>query len=338
MPLAAIDSFTPLCTEPEDFDAFWSSTLDSAAEIDPKPFLARQKSPAPGLTYDQLTFTSLGHIGISGYLLSHDVSEPRPVIVHSHGYNSQYDVMLNWANSGCHVLGIDFRGFGRSQHMTMARGGYVLTGISDPHTSILRGVVADLVQAIRVARTVLDWRMSSLTLYGFSFGGAAALMAGALEKSADLMVAGQPTLGWHNERLRLSTAGSSAELNGYLADNPAERESVMRTLSYFDTLHFASRIDTPTFIGIGLDDAVVPSRSVIAITNHVATPKLEVRILPVSHSDDPRESLWNEFDAEWLAFSRDGLPFEFGNNRRQLRAIEGSQSRQRVDGNSAAAG
>ena len=241
MPIAAIDSFTPFCTEPSDFDQFWSQTYETLLEIDPQPVLARQNSPVDALTYEQLSFTSLGHVGISGYLLSQNTSEPRPLVVHSHGYNSQYDVMLNWASHGCHVLGIDFRGFGRSERLTLASGSYVMTGIDAPQTSILRGNVADLVQAKRVGRMLLGERISSLTLKGFSFGGAMALMAATLDTSVDLVVAGQPTVGWHSERLRLATAGSGAELRRYLDSNPTEREKVMNTLNYFDTVHFAAR-------------------------------------------------------------------------------------------------
>lgn len=322
MKLAAIESFTPLRHEPDDFDAFWNVSYESLLEIEPQPVLARQKAPADGLIYDRLSFTSLGDVRVSGYLLRHDVAEPRPLIVHSHGYNSQYDVMLNWANSGCNVLGIDFRGFGRSEHLSLARGGYILTGIESPQMSILRGAAMDLVQALRAGREILGAHVESVTLYGFSFGGAMALIAGALDRNVALLVTGQPTLGWNSERLRLSTAGSAAELNQFLAQNPSKRDNVMRTLNYFDTMHFASRLEVPTLIGIGLDDDVVPSRSVFAVTNHAGTAQLELRILPVSHSDDPRESLWAEFDQEWLRMARNGVPADFASSGRRLRAIE----------------
>ena len=149
-----------------------------------------------------------------------------------------------------------------------------------------------------------------------------AIMAASLDKDIDLLVTGQPTLGWNSERLRLSTAGSAAELNRYLSCNPAERDTVMKTLDYFDTMHFAARLELPTLIGIGLDDDVVPSRSVLAITNHTGTPDLEIRILPVAHSDDPRESLWADFDEEWLAMTRGALPDDFGSSARRIRSIE----------------
>lgn len=321
MPLTAIESFAPLSVPPDDFDLYWEATLAALDETPSKPVLARESAPSSGLTLDRIRFTSLGQARIAGYLLAHDGPEPKPLVVHSHGYNSQYDVMLHWALAGCHVLGIDFRGFGRSTGMPLAPGGYVLTGIESPQTSILRGAVCDLVQARRVAASLLGWRASSTITYGFSFGGAMALMASAVEPSDDLVVIGQPTFGWHKERLRLSQLGSSMELNRYFDEHP-ESAAALRTLDYFDALHYAPRLTSPVMLGVGLDDDVVPSRSVLAIANCLPEAGTEIRLLPVAHSADPRESLWADFDNEWLALARDGVPADFGSASRRLGTIE----------------
>ena len=321
MSSSALDSFTPLREEPDGLDAFWGRTLDALAETGPAPIAHRQPAPGVGLQFDRLEFTSLGNVTIAGYLLTHDDSESRPLIVHSHGYNSQYDVMLYWARAGCHVMGIDFRGFGRSEQVPLARGGYVLTGGDSQQRSILRGAVADLIQAQQVAKLLLSWRISSQTLYGFSFGGAIAIMAAAVGDEPDLLVAGQPTFGWNRERLRLASAGSAAEINAYCGAFPQQRSTLLETLDHFDTMHYAARLTGPTLIGVGLDDRVVPSRSVFAIGNHVASPQFEIRILPVAHSDDPRESLWATFDDEWIRLTTDGLPADFGGPERRIRGI-----------------
>ena len=321
MSLTDIDSYNPLCEEPPDFDEFWRATLGQIAEVEPKPTLARQKSPALGLQLDKLEFMSLGQVLISGYLLTHDTPEPRPLIVHSHGYNSQHDIMLNWARTGCNVCGFDIRGFGRSGRLPLAQGGWVLTGINAPQTSIIRGAVADLLQMINVARNLLTWRVSTITMKGFSFGGALAIMAAAFDPYANMVVAGQPTFGWTKERLRLAQAGSSAEIKRYLDANPDLSEHALDTLNYFDTLHFAKRIQKPAFVGVGLDDDVVPSRSVMGMASRLNAGSSELRILPVSHSDDPRESLWAKFDDEWLDMTVNGLPQGFGSEERRIRSI-----------------
>jgi cephalosporin-C deacetylase len=321
MLLTAIASYAPIVDEPVEFDRFWDATLDKIRDVAPLPVMARQAPPAPRMTFDHVNFESLGNTRIAGYLLAQDVSEPRPLIIHSHGYNSQYDVMLHWANTGCHVFGFDFRGFGRSTGTRIAAGGYVLTGIDAPQTSILRGAVCDLLQGLKAAKTLLGWRIARTVLYGFSFGGAIALMAGALTDEPELLVVGQPTFGWHKERLRLSQSGTSRELKRYFAADPANVDNAMQTLGYFDTLHFASRVRTPVLLGVGLDDPVVPSRSVLAVASRLPPDACEVRFLPVAHSDNPRESLWTEFDAEWLGMVLHGVPADFGSEARMLGTV-----------------
>ncbi|MEM8982961.1 MAG: alpha/beta fold hydrolase [Pseudomonadota bacterium] len=323
MNMQAIRAFKPLRQEPAEFDILWQASLQSLDRTDPAPLSQRGASPRPGLTLDRLSFASLGGEQILGYLLSHDDGGVRPLIVHTHGYNSQYDIMLEWALAGYHVCGIDVRGHGRSAARPSSSDGYVLTGIDTPQTSILRGAVMDVVQAIRVARLLVSWRVARTVLQGFSFGGALAVMAGALVPDLDLVVAGQPTFGWHSERVRLAEAGSSLELRRFLDAAPHRAEQINATLAYYDALHFAHRLRVPCFLGVGLADTVVPSRTVLAIANHIGTAPLELRLLPVSHSDDPRESLWNRFDAEWLALGlRDALPADFGSDERQLQLID----------------
>jgi cephalosporin-C deacetylase len=219
------------------------------------------------------------------------------------------------------VFGFDARGFGRSADgVDVSAHGYVLTGIDSPETSIVRGAVADYLQAIRTAEMLLDGRASSVTCHGFSFGAALALMGAALSERAGFLAAGQPTFGWNAERRRIALAGSTREINEYVAAHPRQRDRVMDTLEYFDTVHFASLVRCPALVGIGLDDDVVPSRTVLAVVNHMRCP-LELRLLPVSHSNDPRESLWRDFHDEWLRYTIDGLPRDFGAAERQIRTL-----------------
>jgi cephalosporin-C deacetylase-like acetyl esterase len=116
-----------------------------------------------------------------------------PLIVHAHGYNDRFQVMHEWARRGFNVCGFDARGFGRSaEAVAIAPEGYVLTGIASPDTQHIarrgRGLSAD---AARGPRTAGRARCpTSVNFYGFSFGGALALMASALSRDPDFVVAG----------------------------------------------------------------------------------------------------------------------------------------------------
>lgn len=321
MSIRGLERFKPNAWRPPDFFRFWERTATETAATAPAPELAAPEAAGPGIELRRLRFTSLGGARISGYIARPVSGRPCPVIVHAHGYNDRYTIMTDWARHGAAVFGFDARGFGRSAAAAVvAAAGYVLSGIESPTASILRGAVGDYLQAIRVARELLDGRATRTVCQGFSFGGALALMGAAFTPDADLLAIGQPTFGWHAERRRVALAGSTDQLNRFLAAQPWRAEQVLATLEYFDTLHFAPLVRQPAFVGIGLDDDVVPSRTVLAVVNHLRGP-LELRLLPVSHSADPRESLWRDFHEEWLEYTVAGLPADFGMPGRQIRTM-----------------
>lgn len=321
MTIAGLERFRPNVYAPPEFSRFWALFVAELQAVAPEPATEVLDSPAHGMQLKRVRYTSLGGAHIEGYLLCPMMSQPCPLIVHAHGYNDRFEILCDWAARGFNVLGFDARGFGRSASaVETSEDGYVLTGIEKPETSILRGAVADYLQAVRVGQELLNGQISRIGYYGFSFGGGLALMAGALSREAELVIVGQPTFGWNDERFRLALAGSALEIKNYIEKYPWRRDMVVHTLKYFDTLHFAPFIHVPVFLGIGLDDDVVPSRTLLAVANHIETP-VEVRFLPVSHSKDPREALWGEFLDEWMACLSEGVPEGFGMGERQIRSV-----------------
>ena len=320
MAVKGLERFKPNLDPPTDFQAFWESTVAELDLTGPQVKLEPMEPTASGAKLQRLVFRSLGGVRISGYLLRANSGRPCPLIVHAHGYNDRYEVRAEWGRD-CHVFGFDARGFGRSvDSVRPSADGYVLTGIESAETSILRGAIADYLQAARVARELLQSDATTMTFKGFSFGGALSLMAAALTAEPDFVVLGQPTFGWHAERRRVSLAGSTHELNRYLERFPWRLDRVSRTLEYFESAHFAPLVKSPTIVGIGLDDDVVPSRTVLAIVNHLRC-LTEIRLLPVSHSNDSREALWKEFHSEWLSYVVTGIPQNFGLEPRQIRSL-----------------
>jgi cephalosporin-C deacetylase len=321
MAITGLERFKPNVWRPADFLGFWERTVAEAAQTGPRAVLGEPETAGPGVDLRRVIFTSIGGAQIRGYLARPTTGRACPLIVHAHGYNDRYVIMTDWARRGVAVLGFDVRGFGRSTDaVDTSEFGYVLTGVESPETSIVRGAVADYLQAIRVAHILLDGRITGTVCQGFSFGGALALMGAALSPDAALLAIGQPTFGWNAERRRVALAGSTHQINQYLAARPWQQERVMRTLEYFDTVHFAPLLRPPALVGIGLDDDVVPSRTVLAVVNHMPC-RVEVRLLPVSHSADPRESLWRDFHDEWLEYTVNGLPADFGEGDRQIRTM-----------------
>lgn len=285
---------------PDDFDVFWNAALDEVSELMVSYEILSQEQ-MDDLTLTWLTFRSLDGAVLTGYLLRWNDPAPRPLVVYTHGYMGQSEVMHDWAAQGVNVFGYDIRGMGRSIDALadVSPYGYILTGINEPQTHIMRAVVCDYLQAVRVAKQLLDTSVASTVFYGYSFGGAIATMAAALKDQVDYLVVGVPTLGWAEGRRLLVRAGSGMEINRYIDTYPELELQVMRTLNYCDTVHFASRVQCPTMIGLGEFDEVVPVETVYAIVNHLNGPHV-VRECPYSHSDHPAEALWKKFEEEWL--------------------------------------
>ena len=149
---------------PVDFDVFWHDTLRALSRL-PADIQTRASDSSGSITQMSVEFNSLGRQRIHGYLLRWDDPVPRPLVVYTHGYNGQVEVLRAWAEAGFHVFGFDTRGFGNSP-CDIHPDGWILTGIGSPRDSILRGAVCDYVRAIAIAEALcaprgMRWPMAT---------------------------------------------------------------------------------------------------------------------------------------------------------------------------------
>ena len=315
---SAIRATRPKLNRPDGFFPFWRDTLDALARVPPAPKLGLAvRTPEGGLIVP-VRFSSLGGCDIQGFLITRDPgflpsdggpppTDPhpaaRPLVVTTHGYNGRCNPVLtarHTAACGADLFCFDVRGFGLSRTACpVDRRGYILTGLTDPRDSILRGAVCDYVRAAEVAGR-LGAGGGGVAFHGRSYGGALAFLAAGLTGRADYLAAALPTFGWLEGRRRLVTRGSGQEVNDHLARHPRREAAAMATLRYFDTVNVADRITCPTLIGVARRDEVVPAATVWAIANHMDPPP-EVVELPVGHSTEPAEGRWVEFDRRWTA-------------------------------------
>ncbi len=310
------DGDPPPLTRPPDFASFWEKTR---TELGRTPFAVSRElleSEDRALAFERLSFDSLGGARVSGYAIHWKDDVSRPLVVHSHGYGGGFNFMWHWAKAGLNVVGVQARGYGLSGSAlpTPSPHGYILTGIESPEEHVLRGAVCDYARAVEVGREILGASVSRTVLHGASFAGGLALMAEAVVQIADFLVVAVPSFGWAEGRRFLVEEGSGQEINRYLEAHPEREEDVMSVLSYFDSMNFAVDISCPTLVGLGLEDTVVPAPTVYDIANHLGGPHQIVR-LPVSHTERPKEKLWERFEAYWLRLAVEGVPPYFGERK-----------------------
>ena len=308
----AIRATRPPLTRPDGFFPFWRETLASLATVPPNPRPGLAVTSPEGARVVPVRFASLGACDIQGFLITLDednraaaTGSPRrrPLVVTTHGYNGQCNPVLearHTAACGADLFCFDVRGFGLSRSACpVDPRGYILTGLTDPRTSILRGAVCDYVRAAEVARRLGAGR-SRMVFHGRSYGGALAFLAQGLTARADYLAVALPTFGWLDGRRQLVSRGSGQEVNDHIARNPRVEAAAMATLRYFDTVNVADRIACPTLFGVARRDEVVPAATVYAIANHMNPPP-EIVELPVGHSTEEEERRWVDFDTRWTA-------------------------------------
>lgn len=308
---SAIRATRPPLTRPDGFFPFWRDTLAALGRIPANPRLGMAVTSPEGARIAPVRFASLGACDIQGFLITLDDSDRaptgspvrRPLVVTTHGYNGQCNPVLEARHTltcGADLFCFDVRGFGLSRSACeVDPRGHILTGLTDPRTSILRGAVCDYVRAAEVAQ-LLDAGGGGVVFHGRSYGGALAFLAQGLTARAAYLAVALPTFGWVDGRRRLVTRGSGQEVNDHLSRHPRLEAGAMATLRYFDTVNVADRIACPTLIGVARRDEVVPAATVYAIANHMDPPP-DVVELPVGHSTDEEERRWIDFDERWTA-------------------------------------
>jgi cephalosporin-C deacetylase len=308
-----VTAFRAPLSRPADFFGFWSQTMQELSWVAPAVGL-EPAGGRDGIRLQRLSFVSLGGVAIHGYLLRWEDREPRPLVVHGHGYGGQVRPQWSWARAGLNVVGVDVRGWGRSRAALPSPSpwGWVLSGRESPERSVLRGAVCDYLRAVQVGRRLLGGATTRTVLEGTSLAGGLALMAEALAGVADLLAIAVPSFGWAEGRRLLASSGSAAEINRYLERRPEHAaEDLMVVLRYFDPVNFAGQVVCPTLIGVGLVDPVVPAPTVLAIADRLGGP-VEVLRFPVSHSGGSEEDHWSAFERRWLELARNGVGDGFG--------------------------
>ena len=104
-----------------------------------------------------------------------------------------------------------------------------------------------------------------------SQGGGLAFATAALDQRIDLCIADIPWLcDWKNY-FDLAGKTDDDEITDWLGRKESRtKESVLMTLSYFDTMNLADRVHCPTLMGIGLQDSICPPATSFATFNRIS--------------------------------------------------------------------
>ncbi len=297
LPLDQLEAYLPDRTEPEDFDAFWRSTLDEAETHDLDPRFEEVDEGFTQLVTEDVTFSGFGGHRIRGWMLRpRHLEGPLPTVVTYIGYGGGRGLLGEWTaipSAGFAHFVMDLRGQGAG-HRTGETpdgdatgphlGGFMTMGIDSPETYYYRRLFTDAVRALQAAVTHPSVDPSRVVISGGSQGGGITLATAALSRGrVDTAPVGAiidvPFLSHIRHATRIVDTLPYGEIVRFLRTRRGEEEAVFRTLSYFDGTNFAARAELPAMFSVALLDDVCPPSTVFAAYNHYAGDK-RIKVYP----------------------------------------------------------
>jgi cephalosporin-C deacetylase len=281
LPLDELRDYRSDSAEPEDFDAFWSKTLQEAREHD---LDARFEPVGTGLStvkvYD-VTFAGFGGHPVKGWLrLPADAAQPLPLVVEFVGYGGGRGLPhenLLWVSTGRAHFVMDTRGQGSAWGGgggtpdpvggAPAYPGFMTRGIDAPENYYYRRVFTDGVRAVEAARSHPLVDPARTVALGASQGGGITIAVGGLVGDLAAIAPDVPFLCDYPRAATLTDRDPYREIGNYLKTHRGRTEDVLRTLSYFDSVHFASRGRAPALFSTALEDQTCPPSTVFAAFN-----------------------------------------------------------------------
>jgi cephalosporin-C deacetylase len=304
-PLADLQSYRPEVSEPEDFDAFWSATVQEARSFD----LAARSVPVDNRlavldTYD-LTYAGFGGAPVRAWLhVPAGSTEALPTVVQYHGYSRGRGFPHSstlWAQAGYAHLVMDTRGQGwraggnsetPDAHVDAGANhapGFMTAGILDPATYYYRRVYTDVVRLLEVTQDHPLLDAGRVLVTGGSQGGGLALAAAGLARLAGIQLVGAapdvPFLCHFERAVSLVDTHPYGEIAEYLAGWRQHVGTAFATLSYFDGVNFARRAECPALFSVGLMDTICPPSTVYAAFNHYRHEDKQIEVYPFNNHE-----------------------------------------------------
>jgi cephalosporin-C deacetylase len=270
-----LQSYRSEQADPDDFDAFWQSTLEQSRAVDLNLVATRLVTPLTQIDVYDVTFAGFGGQPIKAWLrVPAGTSTALPTVVQFVSYGGGRGLPIDnllWSSAGFAHFQMDTRGQGSEwsvgdtpdpEGAGPQASGFMTRGIGHRDSYYYRRVFVDAVRAVEAACALDLVDARRLAVMGHSQGGGIALAVAGLLPGLGAVIADAPLLCDFPRATIITDHRLYGEIRQYLSVHRYEAESVHRTLSYFDGVNFAKRASSPGWFSVGMMDDVCPPSTV----------------------------------------------------------------------------
>ena len=291
--VSPLDINPPVTRQP-DFDKFWQKTLKELKDIDPQYNVTLQTEKCTDkMDLYLVEMKSLGNLTVRGWLEVPKGEGKYPTLLRVPGYRSdmkplnKYDDMV--------IFSVNPRSHGNSDEAPGAPLDLWVRGLDDKNDYYYRGTFMDCIRAMDFLGQHSKVDTKRIAVWGGSQGGGLSFVVASLDKRVDFCIADVPFL--CDMKLYFKTTRWQ-EIDDWLAaDTKRNWNTMLKTMSYFDTMNMTEKITCPVLMGIGLQDPVCPPSTSFASYNKIKSQKEYIIYPRAGHNLGPKHS---EFGYKWL--------------------------------------
>lgn len=155
--------------------------------------------------------------------------------------------------------------------------------ITDRDAYYYRAGYMDCVRGVDFLAARAEVDAARIGMWSRSQGGGLTLSTAALDHRLAAAVAEEPFLCNYPAAIDIDTRPYH-ELRNYALAHPEQRQTMLDTLHYFDTLTLADGISCPTLVNIGMADTTCPYDTIMPVFNRITAHKSLLVYPDLAHS------------------------------------------------------
>ena len=273
---------------PEDFDAFWSTTISELEEVplSVKWTLIPEHSSTTRKCY-HVEIPSFGGATMGGIIFLPTAEGRYPVRMCFMGYGAN----VYYEDPDYHADRIDYLVSVRDQGIFKGdQDGWIDRGLASKEDFYYRGAFCDIVRSVEFVCSLPKADTTRIYGCGDSQGGAFTWISASLTDKMRAITPSVPFLSDYPDYARI-VKWPMQEVFRHADAEGIPREQLMDMLRYFDIKNFTPRITCPVLMAFGLQDPTCPPHTNFAGYNNVTSEKSYFCAPLCGHA------MWNE--PEW---------------------------------------